>query len=140
VDGFVKAEQRKIEKNNNTYYNNNVPHLYRYNVKNNSVQEIALSSKSDENKEWHEFSVPEIKSLKLDSNSKAPDGYEFAGQNGYYSGGGFFFPFGGGSYRDGMSIVKNGRAVAIPQMTNNRYYYGSDVKLLGWVVSEGDKK
>lgn len=137
VSGGVKAEQRKIEKVNN-YYNNNSPRLYRYNVRNNSVKEIVLSPKSDDSKDWHEFSVPEVKSLKLDNNSKAPDGYEFASQYGY-SGGGLFFPF-SNHYRDGVSIVKDGRAIAIPQMERNRYYYGSDVKLLGWVVSEGEGK
>lgn len=137
VGGVLKAEQRKLERVNN-YYNNNVPHLYRYSVRNNSVQEINLSPKSTvESKDWQEFSVPEVQSLKLDNNSKAPDGYEFAGQYGY-SGGSIFFPF-GGRYRDGVSIIKDGRAVALPKIDGS-YYYPGNVKFLGWIVSEGDKK
>lgn len=136
VDGAIKIEQRKPDKDNS--YNST--HLYRYNTKNNSVQEIALSPKSDDNKDWHEFSVSEIKSLKLDNNSKSLDGYEFAGQYGYYSGGGLFFFGGGGRYRDGLSLVKNGRVVYISQTRGDRLYYSRDAKFLGWVISEGDKK
>jgi hypothetical protein len=139
VDGHIKAQQRKVDKNNS--YNNNLPHLYRYNVKSNNIREIAVSTNlPGDSQGWQELPVPEVDSLKIDSNIKAPDGYEFRNEYGYYRGDMFLFPFGGSRYYNGVSIVKDGRSVSFPEIGSNRYYYGNEVKFLGWIIAEESRK
>lgn len=72
--------------------------------------------------------------FKIDTNSKAPDGYSFEQSRGR-SGGLVTDVFGGG-YRNRSQYVKKGMSsYRLPQVDGSYYYYDNDA-FIGWVVEE----
>lgn len=138
--GKIKAKYSYPKKENDYVNCNGNERVYRFNAKTMISREITfeLPPKKDANTEGRQFEIPELTNLKIDNNPVAQDGYRFNGRDGYYSSG--FFPFDNYHYRNGMSISKNGRAVAISPINDDRYYSYSEVDFLGWVIPEGDKK
>lgn len=137
TNGKIKAKYIYPKKENGYVNCSDNQHIYRFSARNVISREITfeLPAKKENFYEWQQFEVSELTNLQLDNNPVAPDGYQFSNSNNYYSGG--FFPFYGyhSSY-NGMSIIKNGRAVDLTPINKERYYSYNDIKFLGWVVSE----
>ncbi len=135
IDGKLKITHYRPKKNRLL----SIPKLYRYNVQDGSVQEISVNlptsyaSENDDDK-GKEFIIDELKNLKLNTKSIAPDGYKFEASYRYNRGllGGMFFY--GGS-RSGVAISKNARVVKVNRQMGG-YYNSHYTKFLGWVVTE----
>lgn len=124
--------------------NNQKPRIWRYHAKTGAVQEIAFILPPGTNRSGTKtphtdniakstpVDVPDLKGLKVDSSSIAPDGYEFSVGN-RYSGNAFGGLFYSSRYRHDAVLTKNGRSIRLPD-TVGRYYRGN-THFIGWVVS-----
>ncbi len=141
IDGRIKAKYIYPKKENNYINCSDNQRIYRFfaNIQNSREITFELPAKKEEMTDWNDFEITELKELRIDNNPVAPDGYTFSAGSNYYSSG--FFLFGGGySYRDTAAIYKDGRLVSIIPLEKDRYYYGNQIKFLGWVASDGEKK
>jgi hypothetical protein len=129
-DGRITARINKTKDKSNVYNNEK---LMVYDGKTQSTREIPYAQTG-----WAELAdgadvvLPETKDIKLDTALKAPDGYEFEGEQ-YYGGG---FPareFFGGSYRHGYRVKKGMVGFKIPENNGQNNYYNS-MQFLGWGV------
>lgn len=77
--------------------------------------------------------VPDLASVKVDSSSLAPDGYQFSGTGDGYSGRPFTGLFYSHRYSDQAELTKSGRSIRLPH--TDGAYYGQSVRFIGWVVS-----
>jgi len=124
---------------------NRRPRLWRYNPKTGAVKEIAIIIPSgliqagqtqqapEEVLKTTVLSVPDLKGLKVDSSSIAPDGYEFRLGSTRYSGNIFGELFYSSRYRHEAVLTKNGRSIRLPNAVDR--YYSSNTHFVGWVVS-----
>ncbi len=137
VDFFVKDNHlmARLTKNNGPHPNYTRKKLMTYDAKAGNTKELPYSlAHITDVPDKTEIALPEFAAYKIDSNSKAPDGYTFT-QPEYHSGGlmqGFFW---GGSYRSGHGRISKGMtSFKIPQH-NNKYYY-NEIQFVGWVISK----
>ncbi|MBQ0757380.1 MAG: hypothetical protein KBT66_14865, partial [Amphritea sp.] len=124
---------------------NQKPRIWRYHAKTGAVQEIAFilppepirsgtkpATTDDAAAKATPIDVPDLKGIKIDSSSIAPDGYEFSVGN-RYSGNAFGGLFYSSRYRHDAVLTKNGRSIRLPDAVG-RYYRGN-THFIGWVVS-----
>jgi hypothetical protein len=129
-DGKVTA---RINKTKDKNYVGNNEKLMVYDGKTQNTREILYAQTGwTELADGAEIILPETKDIKLDTTLKAPDGYEFEGEQ-YYGGG---FPtreIFGGSYRHGYRVKKGMVGFKIPE-NNGQYNYYNGMQFLGWSV------
>ena len=124
------------------------PRLWRFNPKTGAVKEIALllppgltpstvntGRPADLPKvpAVTPINVPDLATLKVDSSSLAPDGYQFTGGADGYSGRPFTGLFYSSRYGYQAELVKSGRSIRLPN--TDGAYYGNTVRFIGWVVA-----
>jgi hypothetical protein len=132
-DGRLKA---RISANNNKQaINYNQRKLMAYDGKTGSVREIVYDLPPMEGvADGSEVDIAAAANLTIDTNSKAPDGYEFDG-GGYRNGGFITGEFFGGSYRNGFRVKKGTVGYKIPPAPDGDYY-GYSMLFIGWVVGK----
>lgn len=132
-----------------SYYGNTqgyqYPRLWRFNPRTGAVKEIPLMLppgllpntgrpvEAEKTPTVTPIDVPELATLKVDSSSLAPDGYQFSTGTEGYSRHIFTGMFYSSRYRTQADLVKDGRSVRLPNTDNA--YYGNAVRFVGWVVS-----
>jgi hypothetical protein len=106
-----------------------------YDGKTDSVREITYDLANMSTIENNsEIILDETRNMRIDTSSKAPDGYAFDETS--YGHGGLVPELFAGGYRNRSPRVKKGVvAYKIPNTSNNYAYYG-DVQFLGWVVEK----
>lgn len=121
------------------------PRLWRFSPKTGAVKEIALMAppglvpnsgrpaEAEKASTVTPIDVPELATLKVDSSSLAPDGYQFSASADDYSRHVFTGLFYSSRYRYQAELVKNGRSIRLPN--TDGAYYGNTVRFIGWVVS-----
>lgn len=131
-DGKLKG---RISANNNKQtINYNYKKLMAYDGKTGSVREIAYDLPPMEGvADGSEVDIAAAASLTIDTNSKAPDGYEFDGGS-YRSGGFITGEFFGGGYHNSYRVRKGTVGYKIPMQDG--YYYGYGLEFIGWVVGK----
>ena len=137
VDFFIKdgALKARVSKNKQPGQNYTWKKLMAYDGKTQSVHEISYdTSKIGDVPDGTEIVFDEFKNMKVDSNNKAPDGYEFD-NSGYGSGGLVTELFAGGYNHNSARVSKGAVAFKIPNNTGSNYYY-YDVQFLGWVLQK----
>lgn len=132
-EGVLKARISKADTKNINYTSRR---LMAYDGKTGSVREIAYDlSKIGDAADGSEIILEETGNMKIDTSSKAPDGYEYDGPS-YGHGGLVPELFIGGGYRNqGLRVKKGMAAYKIPNVSNNYYYY-NDVQFIGWVIAK----
>ncbi|MFH1159022.1 MAG: hypothetical protein V1721_09140 [Pseudomonadota bacterium] len=106
-----------------------------YDGKNQSVREISYDlSNLGEAANGSEVVFDAFKNIKIDSSTKAPDGYEF-NNPGYRSGGLAMDIFGGGHRNNISRVTKGAVSFKIPNNDGSRYYSG-DILFVGWIVGK----
>ena len=131
------------------YYGNTQPYqqprLWRFNPKTGAVKEIALmlpagllpntgrTAEAEKVPTVSPIELPDLATLKVDSSSLAPDGYQFSTSYDGYSRNIFAGLFYSSRYRSQAELVKNGRSIRLPN--TDGAYYGNSVRFIGWVVS-----
>lgn len=118
----------------NLYKNGtSIPRLFVFEHATQNVREIAIELPKDleDFNEGQAISIPDAADMRISTNLRAPDGYEFRA-NRYRRGlvGDLFF---GGTRSRQHVIAKNGATVTIPP-TGYQDYYG--VNFVGWVVGQ----
>ena len=121
----------------NLYKTNNqnaILKLFLFEHESQSVRELPIEIPKipDDIEEGQEVLIKEVADMKISTNRRAPDGYEFAGNRSRGIGlfGELFF---GGRGNPNYAITKNGASIRIPTV-DSYYYYG--VNFLGWVVED----
>lgn len=120
------------------------PHIWRYNPKTGAVREVAIifptAVISAEKKQAAGvdvlppilLEVPDLKGLKVDSSSIAPDGYEFRAGSGRYSRSVFTELFYASRNRHQAVLTKSGRSIRLPNSAEQ--YYSRNTRFIGWVL------
>ncbi len=139
VDFFVKgnALMARVSKNNKPPTQNfSQNKLMAYDGKTQSVREIPYDlSKIGDVADGTEVMLDALKTIQVDSASKAPDGYEFDNA-GYGHGGGLVTGlFGGGYHNRNARVTKGAVAFKIPSSSGDNYYY-YDIQFLGWALQK----
>lgn len=131
-DGTLKMRLKPTKKEQYGYY---TQRLMVYDLQNDSVKKVdIILPPAGKYTETTILPVTEAAGFKIDTNSKAPDGYSFAQSRGR-SGGLVTDVFGGG-YRNRSQYVKKGMtSYKLPQVDGYYYYYGNDA-FIGWVIDE----
>lgn len=110
-----------------------VPAVFVYDPIDDDVRRLDIELPDD----WSEaavgetFSVSGLDAARIDTSTRAPDGYEF--RDAGYRGGFMFELFGTGGRRQGISIVNNGAVHRIPIPGTGDRWYGQAL-FLGWIV------
>jgi len=129
-DYRVLARVAKLEPHQQGY----LPRLFRYDHASGSVREINIpvpaEAASLEN--GHEIEIPELEGLRVRSDLRAPDGYEYRGRN--YHRGLMMELFGSAGSNRRITVAKNGAVVPIRLPQSDYWYYGAN--FLGWVTGE----
>ena len=127
-------------------YGNERPRLWRYNPQSGGVQEIAIilppspvwsgngSAATVQPPKTTVIDVPDLASLRIDSSSVAPDGYEFSAADNRYSRNIFGGLFYSRRYNHEAVLTKNGRSVRLPN--SNDRYYNRNTQFIGWVLPQ----
>ncbi len=125
---------------------NERPRVWRYNPQTGGVQEIAIvlppspvgsengSDAAPQQPETTVIDVPDLASLRIDSSSVAPDGYEFRAADDRYSRNIFSGIFYSRQYNHEAVLTKNGRSVRLPN--SNDRYYSRNTQFVGWVLPQ----
>ena len=135
-DGMLKAHVSKnVRKDGqNRYDNYNWKKLMSYDGKDQSVREMPYDpSKSSNVVDGSEVVFDEFKNIKVDSSTKAPDGYKFNDSR-YRSGGmpmGIFY----GGHNSSSRVTKGAVSFKIPNNRGNRYY-SHNIQFVGWVLQK----
>ena len=120
------------------------PRLWRFNPKTGAVKEIALllppglapntgrPAEAPKAPAVTPINVPDLATIKVDSSSLAPDGYQFSSGADGYSGRPFTGLFYSSRYGHQAELVKSGRSIRLPN--TDGAYYGNTVRFIGWVV------
>ena len=121
------------------------PRLWRFNPKTGAVKEITLMlppgllpntgrpADAEKTATVTPIEVPDLATLKVDSSSLSPDGYQFSTSADGYSRHFFTSMFYSSRYRYQAELIKNGRSIRLPN--TDGAYYGNSVRFIGWVVS-----
>ncbi len=141
VDFFVKGKMlnARVSKNvrepvHNNYQNYNWTKLMAYNGEKQSVREISYDISGLSNvADGTEMVFDEFKNMKIDSSTKAPDGYEFNNTR-YNSGGIVLDVFSGGYHRSSSRVTKGAVSFKIPK--NRGCNYSHNVQFIGWVLQK----
>ena len=136
IDNHIEAKYKYPEVDNNSC--GKTRKLYRFFVKNLSSQEIAFDAPAKQKSkdlEWTIFKIKEVESLKISSNSIAPDGYKFY-RDGYDDRGIFPIFFGNHSYY-GSYIIKGGRKIELNHSSEDYSY--DNIEFLGWIIPDGEQ-
>ena len=127
-------------------YGNERPRLWRYNPQSGGVQEIAIilpanpvssgngSDAAPQVPTTTVIDVPDLASLRVDSSSVAPDGYEFRTANNRYTGNIFGGLFYSRRYNNEAVLTKSGRSIRLPN--SNDQYYSRNPQFVGWVLPQ----
>lgn len=125
-DGRLQANVYKSESHAS------IPKLFLFDHEHQDIREITLDlpENLDDFKDGQAVLMREAAAWKISTSRRAPDGYEFRGEN--YRGIGLVGELFFGSRRGhGFAITKNGASVHVPAVSP-RSYYG--VNFLGWVT------
>lgn len=109
------------------------PRLWRFSPKTGAVKEISLLLPPGPVPNVIPLNVPDLATLKVDSSSIAPDGYQFSTGADGYSGHVFTGMFYSSRYRYQAELIKQGRSIRLPN--TDGAFYGNTVRFIGWVVS-----
>lgn len=135
VDFFVRdnaLRARVTKRQPNAYINQR--RIMAYDGRTQTVRELPYdTSKIGDMPDGTEIIFDEFRNLQLDSNNKAPDGYEF--DNAGYGHNGLVTEFFGGYRNRGARVKKGAVAFKIPNSYGGNYYY-YDVQFLGWVIKK----
>ena len=136
VDFFIKGGILKAHVWKNAQQNAmvNKKKLMAYDGKTQSVREIPYDlSKTGDMPNQTEIILDEFKNMKVDSSSKAPDGYEF--ESGGYGSEGMVMDLFGGAYRSQTArVTKDAAVFKIHDNGNN--YYANNIQFLGWIIQK----
>ena len=114
----------------------NVRDLFIYNGQKESVRKISYLLPPDQSiDDQHEILVDALSGYTIDTNSKAPDGYEFESDS-YRSRGLFGEIFGGRSGRTIHRVKKSGGGSFVIPEYGSGYSYGG-ISFIGWIVHSG---
>ena len=131
LDGIVRPSSDE-----RAYAHNQHASLFRYSARERHWSEIVytLPEAADTAEEPLTFAVTEAADLALDSAAVAPDGYAFE-YLGYRGSGGLLGElFGMRSRRGNEYALSKGCAVFhLPNLPSPGYYYGDNLKFLGWL-------
>ncbi len=105
--------QRSPSTNQNITYTTDMPTLYRYDTKNNTI---------------HTITFEEAKAFMLDAGPSSPDGYIVGYE---YNHDGIFELFGSGNDNRGYYISKGNAKKKLPGITSD--IYSNNLKLIGWI-------
>ena len=113
--------------------------LYIYDSKKQTIKELPFGFPADMSKinPQLEETVAATKHMKLNTDLKAPDGYELA-YDSYSHGGimtGFFW---GGGYSNEPRLRKGASSIRLNHGERNPAFYSGNVQFIGWVVSHGE--
>jgi hypothetical protein len=138
-EGRLRGKATPIDERKR-YSNRQGAVLFRYDSVANAFSEIAwdLPSELDDIEKVFRFPVAEVSHLDLSRNERSPDGYRFE-YGGYRGRGGLLGElFGMG--RNGRQFVleREGGYFRLPSLQAQPYYYGNDVRFLGWVIEGED--
>ena len=135
VDFFVKDEIVKTHMwKNSADVGRYKKKLIAYDGKTQTVREITYNvPQIGDVLDKTNIDLDEFKNMKVDSSSKAPDGYEFDGGS-YGSGAIVTDIFGGGHRGRTARVVKDGAVFKIPNNGND--YYGDNIQFLGWIIQK----
>lgn len=105
-----------------------------YDGKTQSVRELTYDMPNLDTTGPTEVVLNEFKNIKVDSSTKAPDGYEFD-RGGYNGNGGIVTDIFGGGYGSYTArVTKDGSSYKIPD--NGNRYYSYDIEFLGWIIQK----
>jgi len=129
-DHRVIARVAKLE----PYQQGYLPRLFRYDHASGSVREIniPLPAEAASLENGHEIEIPELEGLRVSSDLRAPDGYEFRGRNDHR--GLMMELFGSAGSNRRITVSKSGAVVPIRLPQSDFGYYGAN--FLGWVIGE----
>lgn len=133
-DGTLKAQYNKIP--NPQYPNNSWVKLYRYNAKEQTVEELTFGypDEMDKIEGMREDTVEATKNLKLNTKQPSPDGFDFTYEN--YRHGGIvnevLFGFGGRNSNE-LRLRNGANSVTIKAPGNTSFSYGV-ANFIGWVT------
>lgn len=130
-NGSLKMRLKPVIKDQYGY----TQRLMIYDLQNDSVKKVdIILPPAGKYTETTILPVEEAAGFKIDTNSKAPDGYGFEQSRGR-SGGLVTDVFGGG-YRNRSQYVKKGMtSYKLPQVDGSYYYYDND-SFIGWIIEE----
>lgn len=134
-DGMLKARVSKNSSQPPVPTNYNWRKLKVYDGKTQSVREISYDlSNLGDIADGSELVFSEFKTLKVDSSTKAPDGYEF--YNPAYSSGGLAMELFAGGNRNGPSRVTKGAVSFKIPSDGGKNYSAYDIQFVGWIVGK----
>ena len=130
VNELVVARVSKTKKS----ISGSIPRIYRYDHEGESFSEINLPITEEvyQLSDGAEIPIPELADVRVTSNLRAPDGYEFRGNDdssGFITG-----VFGGGRNSNKFTIAKDGAIVRIRLPATDNLYWRFNTRFLGWVV------
>jgi len=125
---------------NQVNYNQQNARLFRYDVEENSFEELVYELPKDLEslEEPVQLDLGIAGSLKLDKRIKSPDGYEFEFV-GYRGRGGLLGEIFGmrRHYESSYILKKDGAYFDLPLPSSDHYTYQYDQHFMGWVLDEG---
>ena len=133
-DGTLKAQYTKVA--DPKYPNNSWVKLYRFSVKDQTVEELSFGYPDDMDSitGTREDTVEATKNLKLNTKQPSPDGFEFTYEN--YRHGGLVNEvlFGFGGSRGDLRLRNGPNSVIIKSPNNTTSFSSYNAQFLGWVV------
>jgi len=133
-DGFLYAKYSKTSSpNHQPTYSYAWKKLYLFDSKTQSLRQLTFDT-PQEPKEGVDILVEATKGMKLDTHTKAPDGYELT--QGGYRNGGLISELFWGSSRHQPRLKKGSFSIKLPDSANQIYYSYYDMQFLGWVVEK----
>lgn len=141
---LINVENKKLrarflvnKKKEATYFN--LTHLYLFEAATGNIHEIPINLPPSNINSDRELPIPETENFTIETNTIAPDGYEYRAPS-YESGGLMGELIVGGRHSRTPSIAKGSYTIKIPPTGQGSYYsYGYDLHFIGWVIP-GEKK
>lgn len=137
-DGKLQGRATPYENHTNGH-NDQVATLYRYSVSDDSFAEVLWDEPEaiQDLQETLTFNIPELDEFVIDEAVRSPDGYKFEFLP-YANRGliGTLFDMDGGRRND-YSLEKDGVVFPLPRVDSTHYYYGKQIKFVGWLATTG---
>ncbi|NQX89743.1 MAG: hypothetical protein HRT77_13890 [Halioglobus sp.] len=130
VDNRVVARVSKAKESSH----GSIPRIYRYTHETKSFHEISVpfTEGTYQLSAGAVIPIPELEAVRVTSDLRAPDGYEFRGNE---SDSGFLSElFGGGNNLNSVTIAKDGAIVRLRLPTTDSLYRRYNIKFIGWVI------
>lgn len=134
-DGVLKAQYTRIAPGPGGYYGGSWKKLYRYDAGSQTVRELPLPIPADLESitSVREETVDATSNLRLDTTTRAPDGYELDTRTGRSGGGLLTDIFWSGSSSQ-PRLRKGASSVVLKTGDGRTGFYGGNIEFIGWVV------